>query len=119
MTCRVIRVTRPNTLLIRAMIPALQSECSLYMVLAGILAKRLAARDIVDWLELHENQRFRLVIYDWWRDSFGRLLGDLADIRTGETLTSFLVQRGVAKERPDHLNDVLIDLINGLEADEP
>lgn len=119
LSCQVIRVTRPNTLLIRVMNPALQSMVSTYLVLHGVRCQPLAAREIIDWLEIHGDfQRFRLRVCDWVRDSFGRLLGDICDRRSGECLTDYLLQRGVATVRERHLEKVMIDLLNAQEPED-
>lgn len=119
LTCQVVRVTRPNTLLIRTMVPPLQSSCSIYMVLQGVKCCPEAAKEIIDWLEIHGDfGRFTLEVYDWVRDSFGRLLGQIADRRTGETLTEYLLQRGVAEPSPRHLERVMIDLLQSREPEE-
>ncbi len=120
LSCQVIRVTRPNTLLIRVMNPALQSAITTYLVLHGVRCDKSASAEIIDWLEIHGDfQRFSLRVCDWVRDSFGRVLGDLFDRRTGECLTEYLLQRGVAAVRDRHLESVMIDLLNSPEPDEP
>ena len=119
LTCSVTRVTRPNTLAIRLMVPALQSNCTTHLVLEGVTCKSDAVKDIVDWLEIHADfGRYELRVFNWLRDSFGRLMGNIIDRRTGETLSSYLIQRGSAKERPRHIEEVMIDLLQGQEPDE-
>ena len=84
----VVRVTRPDTIMIRSSVPQLQSMITHYLVLEGVNCNDEAKAAIVDWCEVHqEGGRFRLLNADWFRDSFGRLLGDLQDLSTGETLT--------------------------------
>ena len=119
LTCQVIRVTRPDTLLIRTMVPALQTMCSMYLVLHGVKCKPAAVPEIIDWLEVHgDYQRFNLRVCDWVRDSFGRLLGDVVDRRSGECLTDYLLTRAVAAERPRHLESVMIALLHAQEPEE-
>lgn len=110
-------MTRPNTLLIRTLAEVSQSYTSTYLVLAGVSCAPAAVADVIDWLELHDDfGRYDLIVFDWIRDSFGRLLGNLSDKRTGETLTAYLLQRGTAREKKNHLDDVMRDL---LSAEEP
>lgn len=119
LNCEVIRVTRPNTLLIRAMSEIMQSYASTYLCLAGVRCKRKATKDIIDWLEIHGDfGRYELLVFDWMRDTYGRLLGNVIDRRTGEALTTYLVQRGSAVERPGHLEDVMRDILSAPEPDE-
>ena len=115
--CTVIRVTRPNTLLIRMPAPITQSHVSQYMVLHGItVTKKSAETEIIDWVELHSDfGRLSVIIIDWIRDSYGRLLGDLADRRTGERLTTYLLSRKVATDRPDHWLSVIQGMIDSPE----
>lgn len=118
-TCEVIRVTRPNTLLVRTMVPPIQSYATTYVVLAGVRCRKAAAREIVDWLEIHSDSgRFELMVYDWMRDSYGRLLATICDRRTGETLTSYLIQREVAKERGNHLQEVMAEMLQAKEPED-
>lgn len=120
LSCQVIRVTRPDTLLVRVMNPALQSMLSCYLVLHGVRCERHAPREIIDWLEIHGDfHRFTLRVCDWVRDSYGRLLGDVCDRRSGECLTEYLLQRGAATVRARHLENVMIDMLNSPEPDEP
>ena len=119
LTCQVVRVTRPNTLLIRTMVAPLQSSCSVYMVLAGVKCSADAAKEIIDWLEINGDYgRYSLHVYDWVRDPFGRLLGQIANRRSGELLTDYLIQRGVALPNPRHLERVMVDLLNSCEPEE-
>lgn len=118
-TCEVIRVTRPNTLLVRTMVPPIQSYATTYVVLAGVKCSKSAAREVVDWLEIHSDAgRFELMVFDWMRDSYGRLLANICDRKTGETLTSYLIQRGVAKERANHLEEVMAEMLQSLEPED-
>jgi len=43
------------------------------------------------------------------------VLGDLADLQTGETLTGWLLERKVAEPWPDHYLDILRNLVAGEE----
>lgn len=118
-TCEVIRVTRPNTLLVRTMVPPIQSYATTYVVLAGVKCSKSAAREVVDWLEIHSDAgRFELMVFDWMRDSYGRLLANICDRKTGETLTSYLIQRSVACERGNHLEEVMAEMLQSLEPED-
>ena len=113
---RVIRVTRPDTILIRATSALLQSMVSTYMVIEGVTCKPEAVDSIIDWVEIHADaERLNLVAFDWVRDEYGRLLGDLADIQTGETLSAYLIEQGVAAANPNHYMDVIYTLFSGKE----
>lgn len=116
LACEVIRVTRPNTLIIRTLVAPIQSYATTYAVLAGVRCRPSATREIIDWLEIHSDfGRFELMVFDWMRDSFGRLLANICDRRTGDTLTAYLLQREVAVPRGDHLESVMADLLNAQE----
>lgn len=115
-TVIVLRVTRPDTILIRATSPVLQSMVATYLVLEGIECEPGCEQDIIDWVELHADaERLKLITRDWIRDCYGRLLGDLSDIQTGETLSQYLVDRKVATLKPHHYMDVIYGLINAKE----
>ncbi|NBT75742.1 MAG: hypothetical protein EBT15_07205 [Betaproteobacteria bacterium] len=112
----VVRVTRPDTLMIRSVVPQVQSMLTQYMVLEGVECKPETKQAIVDWCEVHqEGGRFRLLTTDWFRDSYGRLLGDLQDISSGETLTGYLLENHLADERPYHYADLLEDMLRSVE----
>jgi hypothetical protein len=116
LACEVIRVTRPNTLLIRTLVAPIQSYATTYAVLAGVRCRPQAVREIIDWLEIHADfGRFELMVFDWMRDSYGRLLANICDRRTGDTLTAYLLQREAAIERGNHLESVMADLLNAQE----
>ncbi len=113
---RVIRVTRPDTILIRATSALLQSMVSTYMVIEGVTCKPEAVDSIIDWVEVHADaERLHLVAFDWVRDEYGRLLGDLAEIQTGERLSAYLIEQGVAAANPNHYMDVIYTLFSGKE----
>jgi hypothetical protein len=105
---QVIRVLRPDTYLIRAACPLIQSQVSMYMTPCGIECNPGCEPEVIDWVELHADaERVGLETAEYLRDEFGRLLADLTDLRTGESLTSYLLSRGVAKERPSHVREVM------------
>lgn len=112
----VIRVTRPDTVLIRTVCPLLQSRVSIYMVLEGVRPEPEAKRAIVDWVEIHADaDRLRLLATDWVRDEYGRLLGDLADLQSGELLTDWLVSQGHARPYEHHFLDVVESMLRSQE----
>jgi hypothetical protein len=109
---QVIRVLRPDTYLIRAACPILQSQVSTYMTPFGVSCQPGCEADVIDWVELHADaERLGLATVEYLRDDHGRLLADLTDLRTGETLTSYLLSRGVAAERPEHVREVMESLM--------
>jgi len=113
---KVIRVTRGDTVLVRCATPQLASMVAIYLRLCGVRCKKKAMQDIIDWVELHADaDRLHLVAFDWVRDQYGRLLGDLADISTGERLTDYLIEQGVAVEDPYHYSDVIQIMMNAPE----
>lgn len=113
---QVVRVTRGDTVLVRCTAPQLASMVAIYVVLCGVRCKKRASSDIVDWVEAHADaDRLNLVSFDWVRDSYGRLLADLADISTGERLTDYLLNLGVAEEYPHHYADVVEAMIRAQE----
>jgi endonuclease YncB( thermonuclease family) len=119
MTCQVIRVTRPDTILIRTYSAPVQANVHVHLVLEGVRCKRAARQEILDWVEVHADaERLSLVTWEWFRDSYGRVLGDLADRQTGETLTQWLIDRGVAKSRPDHYLEILRSMVASEEPDQ-
>jgi hypothetical protein len=113
---QVIRVLRPDTILVRAACPLVQSQVSVYMTPCGVTCEPGSEPAIIDWVELHADaDRLALITWDWLRDEHGKLLADLCDVRTGETLTHYLLEIGVAKERSNHLVDVLEKTMHALE----
>jgi hypothetical protein len=113
---QVIRVLRPDSILVRAACPLVQSQVSVYMTPCGITCEPGCESTIIDWVELHADaDRLALITWDWLRDEHGKLLADLGDVRTGETLTHYLLETGVAKERPSHMFDVLEHTMHALE----
>lgn len=109
----VVRVTRPDTLIVRIMVPQLQSMVSTYLVLEGVECGPEAKSAINEWVEHHSNGEWCKLIAarDYFRDSYGRLLGDLADMRTGEVLTDYLIDVGVADARPQHFLDLVREML--------
>lgn len=113
LTCQVIRVTRPDTLLVRTYCPQIQGNTHIHLVLEGVKCARRAKQEIIDWLEVHSDAgRLRLVTWEWFRDTYGRVLGDLADLQTGEPLTQWLIDREVAQSRPDHYLEILRNMVD-------
>ena len=107
-TCTVVRATRDDTVLVRTYCPQILSSVSIYLVLEGVRGLPGARSAIEDWSDLHsENERLKLVVWQWFRDQCGRVLGDLADITTGERLTDYLKEQGLAEDRPEHYLEIL------------
>lgn len=120
MTCQLIRVTRPDTCLVRTYLPAVQGHVTVNLVLEGVKCKRSARQEIIDWVEIHADaDRLKLITWEWFRDEYGRVLGDLGDLQTGETLTQWLLDRKVAEPRPDHYLDILRNMVASEEPDLP
>ena len=105
---QVIRLLRPDTYLIRVGCPLIQSQVSTYMTPVGITCKPGCESEVIDWVELHADfDRLGLATVEYLRDDYGRLLADLTDLRTGETLTAYLLARGAATDRPEHVREVM------------
>ncbi len=120
MTCQVIRVTRPDTCLVRTYLPAVQGHVTVNLVLEGVKCKKAAKQEIIDWVEIHADaERLRLITWEWFRDEYGRVLGDLGDLQTGETLTQWLLDRKVAEARPDHYLEILRNMVASEEPELP
>lgn len=111
-TCTVKRITAPDTLAVELICPSFQGRSTMYIRLYGVDCEDSATQHIADWVELY-GRTFELLVLDWMRDKYGRVVGDLMD--HGETLTSYLIQVGVAKERPDHHVEVMRDLLLSTE----
>lgn len=119
LNCTVIRVTRPDTLMIRTHVPQLQASATMYISLVGVKCDDSAKQHIVDWVEIHADfGRLRLLVFDWYRDSYGRVLADLADPQTGDCLTAYLMQHGAAEPYDNHLIDTLREMMSAEEPDE-
>lgn len=118
MTCEVRRVTRCDTVIIRLWIPQIQANCEIPLLLEGVTCGEEAKRHICDWVEIHADfGRLRLIGGDTFRDEYGRLLGDLADMSSGETLTEWLIEQRVATRRPNHFFDIMAERLTAEEPD--
>lgn len=118
MTAQVIRVTRPDTLMIRIHVPQTQSQTTMYVAVAGVTCEEHAKQTIVDWVEAHADFGRLKLITDWMRDSYGRVLGDLADPQSGATLGAYLVTQGAAKEYQTHYVDIFREMLEAAEPDD-
>jgi len=119
LTASVIRVTRKDTALIRVLSPLLQSMVSTYLTVEGVWCDDGADDAIIDWVELHSDYgRLGLRTFGWVRDEWGRLLGDLADLQTGELLSDYLIEQKVASARPHHYMETMLNLAHAKEPDE-
>ena len=62
LTARVVRVTRPDTFMVRTYVPQVTANATLCCVLAGVRCKKAARQHILDWVEIHSDHgRLRLV----------------------------------------------------------
>lgn len=112
LTCTVIRVTRPDTILVRTFAPQVQATISIHLLLEGVKCLPEAKQSICDWCEVHNDfDRLKLMTFDWVRDGYGRVLGNLADLQSGEVLTDYLLEQKVAWPYPNHYMDMLASLI--------
>lgn len=90
----------------------------MYIALVGVQCHPSAQQDIIDWVEIHADfGRLRLLAMDWYRDSYGRVLADLADPQSGDCLTSYLIQQGSAESYENHLIDTLREMMSAEEPD--
>jgi hypothetical protein len=89
------------------------------MAVEGVWCDEHADSAIVDWVEIHaDHGRLQLVTFGWVRDEYGRLLGDLCDLQTGECLSDYLVEQKVATPRPHHYMETMMNLMQGKEPEE-
>lgn len=119
-TATVIRVTKPDTLLIRAMVPQIQSMVSMYGVLMGTQDHAEGCRQgICDWVEVHADAgRLRLSTCDWLRDSYGRLLIDLTDLQSGESLVEYLIDQEFCGRNDNHVIDCVREMLMSQEPED-
>jgi hypothetical protein len=114
----VSRVTRSDTLHCRAYCPMLRARGDVAITPAGVWCGHDATDHILDWCEIHADaERLKLLPYDYLRDEYGRLVADLADIQSGETLSAYLLSIGVAKPRPHHMLEVMGAYMSSREPD--
>jgi hypothetical protein len=107
-TCTLVRASRDDTAVIRTYCPQIMASVNLYLVLEGVRCLPGARDCIEDWAELHsENDKLKLIVWQWFRDQHGRVLGDLADLTTGERLTDYLKEQCLASDWPDHYLEIL------------
>lgn len=59
------------------------------------------------------------LVTDWLRDPYGRVLADLADIQSGESLSGYLLQQGCAQKWDNHYIDTFRELMTAEEPNEP
>lgn len=113
MTCTVIRVMRPDTLLLRVPCPQIMGRVSMYCSLMGVSDFDDECKQaVVDWCELHQDGgRLLFITADWLRDSYGRLLVDLMDIQSKECLTDHLIDYGHCMENSSHIIDCVRDMM--------
>lgn len=111
--CTVSKVTAPDTLVVNIVLPHIHGRCTVYVRLYGVDCDESAMAHIMDWVELY-GRTFELLVMDWMRDRYGRVVGDLVD--HGETLTEYLIGVGCATRRPSHWAEVVQE---NLTAPEP
>jgi len=114
-TCQVIRVTAPDTVMVRVTVAPMQGSTTIYVRLLGVNCTDEAMRGIVDWVELHSDS-IELYVLDWLRDPYGRVLGDLSN---GEqAITEYLRANGYADEKANHYEEVVSQLLKSEEPEE-
>ena len=120
MTCTVIRVMRPDTLLLRVPCPQIMGRVSMYCTLMGVSNCSDGCRQaVVDWCELQQDGgRLLFLTADWLRDSCGRLLVDLFDAQSKECLTDHLIDYGFCDENNNHIIDCVREMIDSQEVAE-
>lgn len=120
MTATVIRVTKPDTLLIRTMVPHVQAMVSMYGVLMGTESHSdNCQQGICDWVEVHADAgRLRLETCDWLRDSYGRLLIDLTDLQSGESLVEYLIDQEFCSRNDNHVIDCVREMLMSQEPED-
>ncbi len=112
-TCEVIRITAPDTVMVRVTVQPLMGHTTIYVRLFGVECKPDATKSIADWVELYQGN-IELFVLDWLRDPYGRVLGDLNNGE--EAVTEYLQRIGVADEKAGHYEEVVTAL---LQAEEP
>jgi hypothetical protein len=107
-----VRTCRPDTVHIRLLVPQIQSFVATRLLLDGVDCTPEAKEEIEEWCEAHADaDRLRLITPDFFRDTYGRLLGDLADPKTGECLTDYLIDIGVAQAKPQHYLELVREML--------
>lgn len=108
-----VRAAREDTAIIRLYVPQIQSMVTTHLLLEGVECDPEAKGEIESWCERHSrNERLRLIAgRDFFRDSYGRLLGDLADPVSGEVLTDHLIDVGVASARGNHFLELIREIL--------
>ena len=112
----VSRVTRSDTLMCKAYCQLARSRQEIAVTVAGVWCHHDAMQHIVDWCEIHADaERLKLIPCDYIRDDYGRLVADLADIQTGETLSAYILSVGAGKPRPHHMLEVMGAYMSSME----
>jgi len=102
---------------VRTPVKELQSYATIHVALFGVTCSEDAKSEIIDWVEVHSDAgRLFMATVEWLRDPYGRLVADLVDMQTGESLCDWLVSRGVASRNPHHFAEILDA---GIESEEP
>jgi hypothetical protein len=97
----------------------LQAMTTCYMTVHGCVCEEAAQQAICDWVEVHaDHGRLSLTTVSWLRDEYGRVLGDLADLQSGEVLSQYLIDQKAATPRPHHYMETLLSLMQAKEPEE-
>lgn len=115
--CEVVRVTRPDTFLIRTYLPNVSQKLCVYATpIATTNHNKECQQAILDWVEIHSDSGQLLLDSDeWWRDSYGRLLTDLMDMQSKESLCDYLIENKYCDYNANHVYDCLSVLLNSKE----
>ncbi len=108
-----VRTSRPDTVHVRMLVPQIQSMVGAYILLEGVECIPEAKEEIDNWIEARNGgDHLELVTPDFFRDTYGRVLGDLKDRSTGAMLTRHLLEVGVAEEKPNHYIELLREMLS-------
>lgn len=104
----------------RTTLPAVSASVCIYATPIGTKNHRPECKQaIVDWIEVHaDHDRVLLDSHEWWRDSYGRLLIDLLDIQSRESLCDYLIDNDFCDEHPDHVLDCLTTMLASREPED-
>lgn len=120
MTASVVRVTKPDTILIRTVVPHIQAQVNVYGVLMGTSHHTPGCQQaICDWVEIHaDGGRLLLETCDWLRDGYGRLLIDLLDMQSRESLCDWLVEQCYCEHDGNHVVDCVREMLTSKEPED-
>lgn len=100
--------------------PAISANVNVYAVPIGTKNHTPDCQQaIVDWVEVHaDHGRLYLDSHEWWRDSYGRLLVDLLDVQSKESLCDYLIKNDCCDDHPNHVFDCLTMMLDSKEPDD-